>query len=205
MNHAALDASRVIRPSILYFGTPVVLLTTCNEDGTTNITPMSSAWALGNRIVLGLSAKGKGFSNLERWKECVVNLPKPSDWDKVEKLAPLTGANPVPEAKSGLYSYAKDKFAASGFTALPSQDVQPERVAECPLQIEAVVKNMIPVRDGDMEFAIIEVEAVKVHAHEDVILQDRYIDPARWSPLIYNFRHYFGLGEQKGKSFKSDT
>ena len=29
---------------VLYFGTPVVLITTRNEDGTPNIAPMSSAW-----------------------------------------------------------------------------------------------------------------------------------------------------------------
>jgi len=54
-------------------------------------------------------------------------------------------------------------------------------------------------------FAIIEVEAVQVHAHESILLSDRHVDPAKWSPLIYNFRHYFGLGEQLGKTFKSKT
>jgi flavin reductase (DIM6/NTAB) family NADH-FMN oxidoreductase RutF len=36
-----------IWPSILYFGTPVALITTLNADETPNIGPMSSAWALG--------------------------------------------------------------------------------------------------------------------------------------------------------------
>lgn len=49
-----------IEPSILYFGTPVVLITTLNEDGTANISPMSSAWALGRTVVLGLGASGQG-------------------------------------------------------------------------------------------------------------------------------------------------
>jgi hypothetical protein len=31
------------------------------------------------------------------------------------------------------------------------------------------------------------------------------VDPSRWNPLIYNFRHYFGLGEHLGKTFKSET
>jgi flavin reductase (DIM6/NTAB) family NADH-FMN oxidoreductase RutF len=45
-----------ITPSVLYFGTPVVLLSTENADGTFNLAPMSSAWALGQVIVLGLGA-----------------------------------------------------------------------------------------------------------------------------------------------------
>ncbi|MGE5704689.1 MAG: flavin reductase family protein, partial [Clostridia bacterium] len=40
-------ATREIKPSILYYGTPVILLTTQNEDGSSNISPLSSSWALG--------------------------------------------------------------------------------------------------------------------------------------------------------------
>ena len=37
----------VSEPSILYFGTPVVLISSLNADGTANLAPMSSAsgWA----------------------------------------------------------------------------------------------------------------------------------------------------------------
>jgi flavin reductase (DIM6/NTAB) family NADH-FMN oxidoreductase RutF len=34
-------------PGILYFGTPVVLISTVNEDGSYNLAPMSSAFWLG--------------------------------------------------------------------------------------------------------------------------------------------------------------
>ncbi len=54
--------TRSIQPKILYYGTPVVLLTTLNEDETSKVTPMSSAWALGDRIMLGLGEElGKTF------------------------------------------------------------------------------------------------------------------------------------------------
>lgn len=33
-----------IKPKIMYYGTSTFLLTTLNEDGTTNISPMSSSW-----------------------------------------------------------------------------------------------------------------------------------------------------------------
>lgn len=48
-----------VEPSILYFGTPVVLICTENEDGTANLAPMSSAWWLGWRCTLGLSANSR--------------------------------------------------------------------------------------------------------------------------------------------------
>jgi len=196
------NKSRTIRPSILYFGSAVVLLSTLNEDGTTNLTPMSSAWALGNRIVLGLGAGSHGLSNLVNRKECVVNIPGPSLWDKVERLAPLTGANPVSEAKRVIYRHVKNKFRRLILRSLPES--APGARGGCPLQIEIVMRNMHRVEEGVL-FAIIEVEAVQVHAHESILLSDRHVDPAKWSPLIYNFRHYFGLGEQLGKTFKSKT
>lgn len=204
MEQTFLRQSREVRPSILYFGTPVVLLSTMNEDGTSNLTPMSSAWALGNRIVLGLGENSHGLANLRRHRECVVNLPDSSLWDKVERLAPLTGASPVPEAKRSRYRHAKDKFAYAGFTEAASREVRPARVAECPLQIEAVVRG-VRQAGGETGFWIVEAKAVRVHAHESILIDDRHIDPARWNPLIYNFRHYFGLGEERGKTFKSET
>jgi len=46
----------IINPAIFYWGTPVVLISTENLDGSFNLAPMSSAWWLGNRCMLGLGA-----------------------------------------------------------------------------------------------------------------------------------------------------
>lgn len=196
--------TRIVHPKILYFGTPVVLLTTLNEDGTSNITPMSSAWALSNRIVLGLGEGVHGLANLRRHGECVLNLPDPPLWKKIEALAPFTGANPVPDLKKGVFRYTKDKFAASGLTAVQSHHVLPERITECPLQIEAKVVDIRTTGEGT-RFGIIEVEAMTVHAHEQIVIDESHINPVAWNPLIYNFRHYFGLGEELGKTFRAEV
>jgi len=160
MNNQTLPESLTIYPKILYYGTPVVLLTTLNEDGTTNITPMSSSWALGNYVMLGLGINGKAVENLKRLGECVINVPDPGLWNKVEALAPFTGRRDVPEEKKKKgFRFAKNKFAAADLTGLPSETVKPARVAECPLQIEAVVRNL-RIPEYSPFFAIIETEAV---------------------------------------------
>ncbi len=199
-----LAATRIVHPRILYFGTPVVLLTTENEDGTPNITPMSSAWALGDRVVLGLGEGGQGLANLRARPQCVINLPDGTHWRAVEALAPLTGACPVPESKRSQFRHAQDKFAASGLTAEASIKVNPPRIAECPLQIEAEVEEIRMTGDRG-PFAIIEARAVAVHAHEDILADDTHIAPRLWSPLIYSFRHYFSLGEELGKTFRAEV
>jgi len=53
-------------PAIFYWGTPVVLITTENPDLSFNIAPMSSAWWLGNRCMLGLGAISQTTINLLR-------------------------------------------------------------------------------------------------------------------------------------------
>lgn len=196
--------TETIKPKILYYGTPVILLNTLNEDGTVNISPMSSSWALGDCIVLGIGLGGKAIENLERHPECVINVPSPSLWENVEQLAPYTGKNPVPDYKKEIgFTFKKGKYEISGLTPTESISVKPTRIMECPIQIEARVKH-IRIPEHSPDFAIVETEAIHVHAHKEIIIEENHIDPNKWSPLIYNFRHYFGLGSQLGKTFRSE-
>lgn len=192
-----------IQPEILYFGTPVVLLSTENVDGTTNLAPMSSAWALGQVVVLGLGAEGQTARNLVDRPDVVINVPGPSLWEAVERLAPLTGRNPVPPHKP-THRYEPAKFEAAGFHQQRSRLVRPPRVAECPLQLEARANRAR--LDAGEDFLIVEAHVLAVHADPEIVIPGtHHIDPSAWSPLIYNFRHYFGLGDQLGHSYRSET
>jgi hypothetical protein len=45
-----------------------------------------------------------------------------------------------------------------------------------------------------------------VHADAGIVVTGTdHINPAAWHPLIYNFRHYFGLGTELGHTFRSET
>lgn len=200
---------RTIEPKILYFGTPVALVSSQNEDGTTNLAPISSFWALGWTFVLGLLDETKTADNLSRLRECVVNIPSPEMWQKVEKLAPLTGKNPVPEQKSRQFRFEPDKFAVSGFSPMPSEIVQPERVRECPVHLESRVVHLHTLRGEKLNQIgggiAAEIEVLRVHVAEEYVLGEHHIDPQKWSPLIYNFRHYFRLADRElGKTFRAE-
>jgi len=195
---------------VLYVGTPVALLTSLNSDGTTNISPMSSAWALGDRVVLGLSSTSQGRENVSRERELVLNFPSPDLWPKVESIARLTGRNPVPPHKEKIgYRFAADKFGASGLTPQPADLVRPLRIAECPLQFEAeVVAAHAPGGEWPQarpeSFQIVEAKVLRVHAHKNIVIPETgHIDTAEWSPLLYVFRHYFGTGPDLGRTFKA--
>jgi flavin reductase (DIM6/NTAB) family NADH-FMN oxidoreductase RutF len=77
-------------------------------------------------------------------------------------------------------------------------------VAECPLQFEATAVQSHSDADGN--FLIVQAKVLRVHADDRVVVPGTsYVDPAAWSPLIYNFRHYFGLGPELGESFRTET
>jgi flavin reductase (DIM6/NTAB) family NADH-FMN oxidoreductase RutF len=65
---------RICEPAIHDWGTPVVLLSTVDDDGVVNVAPMSSVWWLGWSAMLGLDASSKTVENLRRHGKCVLNL-----------------------------------------------------------------------------------------------------------------------------------
>jgi flavin reductase (DIM6/NTAB) family NADH-FMN oxidoreductase RutF len=193
-----------ITPSILYFGTPVVLLSTENADGSFNLAPISSAWALGQVVVLGLGTQGQSGENLAARPDLVLSLPEPGQWPQVERLGGLTGRRPAGPGAPGHARYEPAKFEAAGLRPQPSRSVRPPRVAECPIQLEARAAR--GSTDASGAFLIVEARVLRVHADPRLVVPGtQHIEPAAWSPLIYNFRHYFGLGPELGHSGRSQT
>jgi len=190
---------RTIEPTILYFGTPVALISTLNEDGTPNIAPMSSAWWLGWSCMLGLGAMGKTSDNLIRTRECVINLPSHELVKYVDRLALTTGKAPVPEKKlSWGYLYEPDKFGRAGLAPMPSVAVKPPRIAECPVQMEGIVHQWGPFGKNVSANAF-EVHILKLHVEESLLDESGpkpHIDPEKWRPLIMSFCRFFGMGEE---------
>lgn len=195
---------RVAEPAILYFGTPVVLIGSCNEDGSYNLAPMSSAWWLGWRCMLGLGTKSKTTENMLRTGECVLNLPSASMVAQVDRLARTTGSNPVPanKIKRG-YRFEKDKFGLAGLTPIAGETVAAPRVAECPVQLEARVEGLheMAARHPTMRgiHAAIEVSITRTHLDERIMManEDNRVDPDKWQPLIMSFQQFYGLAPGK--------
>lgn len=193
---------RVIEPSVLYLGTPVYLVATRNPDGTPNLAPASSHFALGRTVVLGLEEGGQSLDNARRHPELTVNFPAATQWQHVERLAGVTGRDPVPAEKAGAYAFEPRKFERAGLTPIPSELLDVPRVAEAPVQLEARVRRVTDAASG--EFGIVEAEVVRVHvAHEIAVDGTQHIDPEAWHPLIYAYRHFYDRGAEVGWTRKS--
>jgi len=187
-------------PAILYFGTPVVLIATRNEDGSANLAPMSSAFWLGWRCMLGLGAASHTARNMLERGECTLNLPSDAQVALVDRLALTTGSEPVPPYKAARgYRHVRDKFEHAGLTPQASQTVRPPRVRECPVQMEAVVEGHHVLAQSDEmlrgKVLAFEVRIQRVWVQEDLMMdgQPNHVDPDRWNPLIMSFQKFYGL------------
>jgi flavin reductase (DIM6/NTAB) family NADH-FMN oxidoreductase RutF len=187
-------------PAILYFGTPVVLISTMNEDGSHNVAPMSSAFWLGWRCVLGLAAVSQTPKNMLRTGECVLNLASVDNVEAVNRLARTTGTDPVPEVKVRRgYRYVREKFELAELTAVPSETIAAPRVQQCPVQMEARVEAVHGLADDDPkqrgQRQLFEVRILRVHVEDSLLLKNdpNRVDPDKWRPLIMSFQQFYGL------------
>jgi flavin reductase (DIM6/NTAB) family NADH-FMN oxidoreductase RutF len=191
-------------PPILYFGTPVVLISSVNEDKSFNLAPMSSAFWLGWRCIIGLATTSKTTENLMRTGECVLNLPSSSQVQAVDKLAMTTGSNPVPHGKVARgYRHEKHKFEISGLTSVASQTVTAPRALECPVNLEAVVEHSRNLAEDDEKMrgrtVIFELRVQRVHLAPSILMNGNpnRVDPDKWRPLIFSFAQFYGLAERQ--------
>jgi flavin reductase (DIM6/NTAB) family NADH-FMN oxidoreductase RutF len=177
---------------------------------------MSSAWWLGWGCMIGLAGHSKTSENLLREHECVLNLPSVAQAEMVNRLAKTTGANPVPESKLARgYRYEKDKLGIAGLTALPSGFVQSPRVAECPVQMEAVLQATHPfggfeaqrAYGDDLETSRVkafELKIVRVHVEERLLQEGKtnHVNSDMWKPIIMSFAHFYGVADGRIASSK---
>jgi flavin reductase (DIM6/NTAB) family NADH-FMN oxidoreductase RutF len=190
---------RTIEPSILYLGTPVVLISTRNEDGSANLAPISSAWWLDKTGMIGMGTRSHTVANLRREGECVLNLPSADLVTEVDRLALTTGSNPVPGYKQAKgFLHVKDKFHVAGLTQMASVLVSPPRVAECPVQLEGKVVSIREFGEPDDHCVAIEIRIVRTHILESILKPGHrhHVDPDKWRPLIMSFLEFYGLGER---------
>jgi flavin reductase (DIM6/NTAB) family NADH-FMN oxidoreductase RutF len=206
-----------VEPAILYLGTPVVLVSSVNEDGSPNLAPMSSAFWLGWRCMLGFEAVSKTPNNIIRSGECVLNLPSMDQVDAINRLSMVTGSNPVPAGKALRgYKHCADKFGIARLTPVASETVAPLRVLECPIQLEAELVRVNRMMTDEYDYTqhersaectlegivALEVRIKRVYVAPELLMKGRpnRIDPNRWKPIIMSFCRYYGVGPELAAS-----
>ncbi|MFI5729204.1 flavin reductase family protein [Kribbella sp. NPDC051587] len=187
---------RTVEPKVLYFGTPVVLISTRNPDGSTNLAPMSSAWWLGYHAMLGMGTSAQTVKNLVDRPEIALNLVDPAMVAALDRIALLTGSEEMSDAKRARgYRYEPDKFAAAGLSRTTGALTGLDLVAESPITMEGRIEAIHQIGAADNHLCALAMKVEQVQVEEDLLMSnDRYIDPLAWDPLIMKFTEYFAGG-----------
>lgn len=177
---------KTLAPTPMLFPTPVVLVTSVDEEEKANI--ITLAWTgvvNSDPPMVGISIRPERYShgNIQRIKEFVINIPSQGLVRKVDACGVLSGRE-------------VDKFSRVGLTPIPSEKVKPPLIDECPVQMECVVKRVLQLGSHDLFLG----EIVVLHVKEEILKEKGRIDLHKALPIVYcpGAHEYWSLGQYLG-------
>lgn len=151
---------------------PIALASTVDVEGNPNLSPFSffNLFSSNPPILVFSPARRvrdnttkDTLDNVKAVKEVVINVVS---FDMVQQVS----------LSSTEYPKGVNEFEKAGFTRLGSELVKPARVAESPVQMECVVKNVIALGDEGGAGNLVICEVVKLHISEEVLNEDQTIN-----------------------------
>jgi len=106
------------------------------------------------------------LENVLQVKECVINIV---DYSMVQQMS----------LASTEYAKGVNEFEKAGFSMLESHLVKPPRVGEAPVQLECIVKEIIPLGDLHGAGNLILAEIKLIHIKEEILDSEGKIDQAK--------------------------
>ena len=111
-----------------------------------------------------------------------MNLPSVNEVSAVNRLALTTGSNPVPNGKKLRgYRYVKSKFELANLTPVLSDTITAPRIAECPVQMEAIFQTAHPIAEDDeaqTENIYHGIQIQRVYLEESILMNvQQRVDP----------------------------
>ncbi|VTT98406.1 flavin reductase : Conserved protein of DIM6/NTAB family OS=Singulisphaera acidiphila (strain ATCC BAA-1392 / DSM 18658 / VKM B-2454 / MOB10) GN=Sinac_1065 PE=4 SV=1: Flavin_Reduct [Gemmataceae bacterium] len=153
---------------------PIAWVTTLSPSGVVNLAPFSFFNAFGANppvVVFSPTLRRDGTKkdtllNLERLGEFVVHASVASLAEKVN----LTSKE-VPPSES--------EVSLAGLTTVPSVKVKPPRIAESPVALECLVKQIVPCGTGPIAANLVIGEVVMMHVADAVLDGKGGVDPRK--------------------------
>ncbi len=181
-------AKRCVKPatSLFPFPTPVVMVTCQDQTGGVNIITLAWVGVVNSEPpMIGIAIRPSRFSYriIEASREFVINVPSGALLEVTDFCGVTSGAK-------------VDKFEATGLTAAPSQELKTPLIEECPVNLECVVRQVLPLESHHLFIG----EVVVIHVEEAFLEQGHAINIQRILPLAYcpGARKYWNLGSSIG-------
>ena len=133
------------------------------------------------RTYISVRPERHSYKLLRELSEFVINLPTADMARTVDYV--------------GIYTGAKvNKFEKTGLTAVPSENVAPPTIAECPVALECRVVEVIPMGTHDVFIA----DILSVSADEKIFSPEGKLCFDKANLLAYAHGEYYALGEKLG-------
>lgn len=173
--------------SVILNPVPVVLITSKNKAGKTNVFTVGWTGTINTKppmLYISIRPERLSYEYIKESMEFVVNLPSSDLVKKVDYCGVRSGKK-------------NDKITEMGFTLKESHNVSVPYIDECPVNIECIVKNIIPLGTHDMFIA----EVVASHVNEDLLDEKGKIHFENANMMSYCHGEYFPLSKKPIGSF----
>jgi flavin reductase (DIM6/NTAB) family NADH-FMN oxidoreductase RutF len=150
---------------------PVTLMSCVGVDGSANLIAVSwtgVACAVPAMVSVAIRTDRQSYGLIRATGEFVLNIPSVSLVRAVDFCGTASGET-------------VDKFTRTNLTPIPALKVRPPLVEECPINLECVVRQSLPLGSHDLFLA----EVVVVHADAGVV-EDGMIVLGRVAPLVFD-------------------
>jgi flavin reductase (DIM6/NTAB) family NADH-FMN oxidoreductase RutF len=170
-----------VKPSTYLYPVPAVMVTSGPRERPNIITLAWVGTVCSNPPMVGIGIRPSRYSHelITQHGEFVVNLPTAEQVETVDYCGMVSGRDVA-------------KFSAAGLTPLPASAIGTVIIAECPLNLECKVQQVISLGVHDLFLG----EIVAVQADEEILTKQRQLDPGQLQPLAFGARGYWGLGER---------
>ncbi|MBB2144197.1 flavin reductase family protein [Pedobacter sp. LMG 31464] len=154
---------------------PICFASTIDSEGNINLSPFSFFNMFSTNPPMCIFSPARrvrdnttkhSLQNVLEVKECVINIV---DYAMVQQTS----------LASTEYAKGVNEFEKAGFTMLESHLVKPPRVAEAPVQLECVVKEVIPLGDQHGAGNLVLAEIKLIHIKEEILDSEGKIDQAK--------------------------
>jgi len=151
---------------------PIAFASTIDKDGKPNLAPFSffNVFSSNPPIAIFSPARsGRDGTN----KHTLINVK-----EVPEVVLNIVNYNMVQQMSLASSPYAKgvDEFEKAGFTKLASKGIKPFRVAEAPVTMECIVKEVIELGQGGGAGNLVVCEVQLIHIKEEVLDEYGKID-----------------------------
>jgi len=171
-------------PSVALYPVPTVLVTVGSGEQA-NIITISWIGTVNQEppmISIAMRRARHSYPLLYQTREFVVNVPRAAQLETVDLAGIESGAH-------------VDKFETYGLSPASASHVAPPLIAECPVNMECVVRHQLGLPSHDLFIG----EVLAVHYDEDVLDEKGKIDIAKLDPVGFADMEYWSLKEQIGK------